>query len=138
MAVFVFLWPYLSTTKLRCLQKNNIGHTNLQRDLLLGQLLNLLVEQLQQCLGQVQYYHQILPTPLLFHHFLYLCHCYQMSFKVTRTQFIKRGPGKAECKLLTYHTVCISTDLNDNERNNFLFSVSGILGIHRNPRQKYF
>ena len=28
MAVFIFLWPYFLTTKLRCLQKNNIGHTN--------------------------------------------------------------------------------------------------------------
>ena len=27
MAVFVVLLPYLSTTKLRCLQKNNLGHT---------------------------------------------------------------------------------------------------------------
>ena len=27
MAVFVVLWPYLLTTELRCLQKNNIGHT---------------------------------------------------------------------------------------------------------------
>ena len=27
MAVFIVLWPYLLTTKLRCLQKNNIGHT---------------------------------------------------------------------------------------------------------------
>ena len=27
MAIFIVLWPYLSTTKLRCLQKNNIGHT---------------------------------------------------------------------------------------------------------------
>ena len=24
---FIVLWPYLSTTKLRCLQKNNIGYT---------------------------------------------------------------------------------------------------------------
>ena len=24
---YVVLWPYLLTTKLRCLQKNNIGHT---------------------------------------------------------------------------------------------------------------
>ena len=30
MAVFIVLWPYLSTTKLRCLKKNNIGHTNTQ------------------------------------------------------------------------------------------------------------
>ena len=28
MAVFIVLWPYLLTTKLRCLQKNNIGHTS--------------------------------------------------------------------------------------------------------------
>ena len=28
MAIFVVLWSYLLTTKLRCLQKNNIGHTN--------------------------------------------------------------------------------------------------------------
>ena len=27
MAVFVVLWPYLLTTKLSCLQKNNFGHT---------------------------------------------------------------------------------------------------------------
>ena len=27
MSVFIVLWPYLLTTKLRCLQKNNIGHT---------------------------------------------------------------------------------------------------------------
>jgi hypothetical protein len=27
MVVFIVLWPYLLTTKLRCLQKNNIGHT---------------------------------------------------------------------------------------------------------------
>ena len=27
MAIFIVLWPYLLTTKLRCLQKNNIGHT---------------------------------------------------------------------------------------------------------------
>ena len=27
MAIFIVLWPYLFTTKLRCLQKNNIGHT---------------------------------------------------------------------------------------------------------------
>ena len=27
MAIFIALWPYLVTTKLRCLQKNNIGHT---------------------------------------------------------------------------------------------------------------
>ena len=27
MAVFVVLWPYLLITKLRCLQKNNTGHT---------------------------------------------------------------------------------------------------------------
>ena len=27
MAVFIVLWPYLLTTKLRCLQKNNIVHT---------------------------------------------------------------------------------------------------------------
>ena len=30
MAVFIVLWPYLLTTKLRCLQKNNIGHTIMQ------------------------------------------------------------------------------------------------------------
>ena len=29
MPVFIVLWPYLLTTKLRCLQKKNIGHTNL-------------------------------------------------------------------------------------------------------------
>ena len=29
MAAFIVLWPYLLTTKHRCLQKNNIGHTNL-------------------------------------------------------------------------------------------------------------
>ena len=29
MAIFIVLWPYLLTVKLRCLQKNNIGHTNL-------------------------------------------------------------------------------------------------------------
>ena len=29
MVVFIVLWPYLLTTKLRCLQKNNIGHTNI-------------------------------------------------------------------------------------------------------------
>ena len=28
MAVFIVLWSYLLTTKLRCLQKNNIGHSN--------------------------------------------------------------------------------------------------------------
>ena len=28
MAIFIVLWPYLLTTKLRCLQKNNIGHTS--------------------------------------------------------------------------------------------------------------
>ena len=28
MAVFIVLVPYLLTTKLRCLQKNNFGHTN--------------------------------------------------------------------------------------------------------------
>ena len=28
MAVFIVLWPYLLTTKIRCLQKNKIGHTN--------------------------------------------------------------------------------------------------------------
>ena len=27
MAVFIVSWPYLLTTKPRCLQKNNIGHT---------------------------------------------------------------------------------------------------------------
>ena len=27
MAIFVVLWSYLLTTKLRCLQKNNFGHT---------------------------------------------------------------------------------------------------------------
>ena len=27
MAIFIVLWAYLLTTKLRCLQKNNIGHT---------------------------------------------------------------------------------------------------------------
>ena len=27
MTIFIVLWPYLLTTKLRCLQKNNIGHT---------------------------------------------------------------------------------------------------------------
>ena len=27
MAIFIVLWPYLLTTKLRCLQKNIIGHT---------------------------------------------------------------------------------------------------------------
>ena len=27
MTFFLVLWPYLLTTKLRCLQKNNIGHT---------------------------------------------------------------------------------------------------------------
>ena len=27
MAIFIVLLPYLLTTKLRCLQKNNIGHT---------------------------------------------------------------------------------------------------------------
>ena len=26
-AVFIVLWPYLLTTKIRCLQKNNFGHT---------------------------------------------------------------------------------------------------------------
>ena len=30
MAVFILLWPYLSTTKLRCFQKNNIEQTLLQ------------------------------------------------------------------------------------------------------------
>ena len=29
MAIFIVLWPYLSTRKLRCLQKNNIGHTTI-------------------------------------------------------------------------------------------------------------
>jgi len=28
MTVFIVLWPYPSTTKPRCFQKNNIGHTN--------------------------------------------------------------------------------------------------------------
>ena len=28
MDIFIVLWPYLLTTKLRCLQKNDIGHTN--------------------------------------------------------------------------------------------------------------
>ena len=28
MIVFIFIWPYLLTTKLRCLQKNTFGHTN--------------------------------------------------------------------------------------------------------------
>ena len=32
MAIFVVVWPYLLTTKLRCSQKNNIGHTNLDVD----------------------------------------------------------------------------------------------------------
>ena len=27
MVIFIVLWPYLLATKLRCLQKNNIGHT---------------------------------------------------------------------------------------------------------------
>ena len=27
-AVFIVLWPHLLTTKLRCLLKNNFGHTN--------------------------------------------------------------------------------------------------------------
>ena len=27
MDVFLVLWPYLLTTKIRCLQKNDIGHT---------------------------------------------------------------------------------------------------------------
>ena len=27
MTVFVVLWPYLLTTKLSCLRKNNFGHT---------------------------------------------------------------------------------------------------------------
>ena len=27
MAVFIVLWPYILTAKLRCLQKSNIGHT---------------------------------------------------------------------------------------------------------------
>ena len=27
MVIFIVLWPYLLTTLLRCLQKNNIGHT---------------------------------------------------------------------------------------------------------------
>ena len=27
MIVFIVLWPYLLTTKLRCLQRKNIGHT---------------------------------------------------------------------------------------------------------------
>ena len=30
MAVFVVFKPYLLTSKLRCLQKNNFGHTKLQ------------------------------------------------------------------------------------------------------------
>ena len=29
MAVFIVLWPCLFNTKLRCLQKNKYGHTNL-------------------------------------------------------------------------------------------------------------
>ena len=29
MAVLIVLWPYLLTSKLRCLQKNNTGHTKL-------------------------------------------------------------------------------------------------------------
>ena len=29
MTIFIVLWPYLLTNKLRCLHKNNIGHTNL-------------------------------------------------------------------------------------------------------------
>ena len=33
---FLVLWPYLLTTKLRCLQKNNIGHTNLAKQFLSG------------------------------------------------------------------------------------------------------
>ena len=28
MAIFLVLWSYLSATNLRCLQKNNFGHTN--------------------------------------------------------------------------------------------------------------
>ena len=31
MAVFVVLWPYLLTTKLSGLQKNNFGHTKAER-----------------------------------------------------------------------------------------------------------
>ena len=31
MAVFIVLWPYLLTIKLRCLKKNNIGHTKQQQ-----------------------------------------------------------------------------------------------------------
>ena len=29
MAVFIVLWPYLLTTKLRCLQRNNSGHSKM-------------------------------------------------------------------------------------------------------------
>ena len=32
MAIFIVLWPYLLTTKRRCLQKNIIGHTKQQAD----------------------------------------------------------------------------------------------------------
>ena len=32
MAILVVLWSYLLTTKLSCLQKNNIGHTNVDAD----------------------------------------------------------------------------------------------------------
>ena len=31
MAIFIVLRPYLLTTELRCLQKNNIGHTKAHR-----------------------------------------------------------------------------------------------------------
>ena len=34
-AIFIVLWSYLVTTKLRSLQKNNIGHTNKVGSLLL-------------------------------------------------------------------------------------------------------
>ena len=30
MAVFILLWPYLLTTKLRCFQKNNIGYIKME------------------------------------------------------------------------------------------------------------
>ena len=44
MAIFIVLWPYLLTIKLRCLQKNNFGHANLR-----ALALHILKTLLNQC-----------------------------------------------------------------------------------------
>ena len=52
MAFFIVSWPYLLTTKLRCLQKNKFGHT-------IADIPHIILDYLQLILSQTLIFAQV-------------------------------------------------------------------------------